>query len=447
VGQARVEEERGKGITNTRPIAAPSPSLPGKTQAMVFEVSSSGHRLGHVRLLLKALSERRLDTSIVFVLGDDFQGCLGDDLVISAQRLNSVRIVYMTPGETRRCQSHRSVSRRLNTYRVFERYLDLTSSTLGFVNYLDTILVGLAFPFLPGSDVAVAGILFRPSVHYRSLGLTDGDGASLSTQLKERLMRRLDDLIYRRALRNPRLCVALTLDPLFTEFANKHYALGKKVLTLAEPYSALRASSQSSSDGRKRFLMFGLITDRKGLLATLDALLLLSEADLDNTSLVVAGRIQKSIRSQALAKVENVRRRSPAVDIEIRDRFIPDQELEELIKACDVVLAPYRRHVGSSGVLAMAAHFRRAVISQRYGLMGALVERYRLGMTCDPERTEDLADCLKKVLHEDARNLVDPTKMAAYAASNGETLFIDSIFETLTKASCVGQRHGSGTAR
>ncbi len=54
-----------------------------------------------------------------------------------------------------------------------------------------------------------------------------------------------------------------------------------------------------------------------------------------------------------------------------------------LLKRCDVVLIPYQRHVGSSGLLIWAASAGKPVITQDFGLIGALTRAYKLGQTVD----------------------------------------------------------------
>jgi hypothetical protein len=431
-GTSGLEFERISGDFVPSVSADRRQSITNKPLAMILEVSASGHRLGYVQLLLRALAERRLNTPVVFVLGHDFRGRLDNDLVIQAQRLNDVGLVFMTPKETRRCQSRSGVIRRLSTIRAFNHYLGVTGSTLGFVNYLDTVLMGLAMRLFSRREGAVAGILFRPTVHYPSLGMQDSGGASLATRSREWVMRRLDDLVCRGALKNPRLRVMLSLDPFFPEFARDRYPEGDKVRVLAEPDLAPKGEGQRQDQGpRTRLLIYGSLTDRKGLLETLDAMLLLTDSETAKTSLTIAGRIHDDIRSRALARVETLRRLRPSLSIDIRDEYIPDEELVKLIGGCHVILAPYRRHVGSSGVLVQAALSQRPVISQRYGLMGALVERYGLGVTCDPERPEELADCVRRVLHEDPGNLADASGMAEYVSANNENPFVPAIMDTL----------------
>ena len=400
------------------------------SRTMFFEVASRGHRLDYIQRLLGAIAEREVLGSIVFVLGPDFSQALDDELLASAQRSSDVEVIYMTDREMRRCRSKGGLRRRLNTYLTFERYFKATGADLGFVNYLDTVLFGMALTPFARSKKAVAGILFRPTVHYPSLGMASLEGVSFCERSREWFSLKGHDMIYRTGLKSPRVKTILSLDPLFPEFARTQYSGGHKVQILPEPYSAETPESLDLPRGdRTTFLLFGSISRRKGLLETLDALVHLTPEEVSRVRLVVAGRLADDIRVSAADRIDRVRRVHPRLELDIRNRYIPDNELKTLVKKCDVILAPYLRHVGSSGTLVWAAHYRRPVISQRYGLMGALVKRHGLGLACDPEDSIALAECIRRGIREGPEALADPSGMAEYAAANDSGPFINTIFE------------------
>ena len=399
---------------------------------MIFEAGRGGHRLDYVHRILTELTKRRFQGSIVFVLTPDFKDHLDNELVEAAQKRNDLELIYTSEVELRRCKSRSSLLRRLNTYDVFERYLRATNADLGFVNYLDTILPVLALPLVGRSGAAVAGILFRPTVHYPDQDKMPQTGQSLGTRVRDRFSAKAEDLIYRQGLRNPRLISVLSLDPLFPDYARRRYRGGEKVKTLPEPFSTPRSQepAEQSSD-RITFVLFGTISHRKGLIETIDALMELSPQEASRVRLVVAGRIQGDLRTQAERRVQALVHHQPTIEVDLRVGFVPDDELVNLIRSSHVVLAPYRRHVGSSGILVWAAHYRRPVISQSYGLMGILVRRYRLGLVCNPADTNALANCIRRAIVEGPETLGNPSGMAEYAAANDTRSFIDALFGAL----------------
>lgn len=399
---------------------------------MFFEVTSGGHRLYYVEHLLEGFGRVRVPWSLVFTLGPDFADRLDSDLIRRAGRLNSVDVIYLTHDDLRRCQSGSLVRRGIGTYSVFDRYLTATHADVGFVNYLDTLNLGLAARG-GRSNARVSGILHRPSPHYRELGVTAIEGLPIPQRLQEWLKRSRDSVLYPLVLRNPKVKVVLTPDPLFPEYADRHYARGSKVSSLPEPYGGEDRSSRASEpDDRVNFLLFGSITVRKGVLEILDALPYLTNQEAEGTRLIIAGHVDEGLRPTLQAKLRSARQQRPEVDIVIRDYVIPEEQLVALLTSADVVLCPYRRHVGPSGVLIWAAQFDKPVISQRFGLMGALVDRYQLGLACAPEDPRDLAECFRATLRGGPEVLGSHSRMAEFAASHNPQSFFKAVTHSLS---------------
>ncbi|MGE5841430.1 MAG: glycosyltransferase, partial [Deltaproteobacteria bacterium] len=61
------------------------------------------------------------------------------------------------------------------------------------------------------------------------------------------------------------------------------------------------------------------------------------------------------------------------------DRYIPQEEVEWCFAASDAVLLPYRKHLGSSGVLVQAAMAGRPVVASNEGLVAERVRRFEMG--------------------------------------------------------------------
>src|SRR5689334_22236304 len=73
----------------------------------------------------------------------------------------------------------------------------------------------------------------------------------------------------------------------------------------------------------------------------------------------------------------------PGLWFKVEDRRLEHAELEMLVDQTDIVLAPYQRFVGSSGVLLWAAWAARPVLAQDFGLVGRLVRDHHLGAVAD----------------------------------------------------------------
>ncbi|HEV8357460.1 MAG TPA: glycosyltransferase [Gemmatimonadales bacterium] len=298
--------------------------------------------------------------------------------------------------------------------------------------------LALGFKVVPG--VTVSGLLFRPSGHYGALG---GPRSGIRERVRDVRKR----WAYDRMLRHRAMAAVFTLDPLFPGFAAAHFRAGWKVRAVPDPApvddvsaGAARGRDQVGSipEGRVCFLLFGALSERKGVLQTLEAMTRLEPAVLERIALVFAGQVDRGIRAAFCDRLRWVRATRPEAWIDVRDRFIEEDELAALVARSDVVLAPYQRFVGSSGVLVWAATARRPTITQDYGLVGALTRQYGLGYVVDTRNPEAIAEAMAKAARDPQRRLQNETAVQAFLAGRTPQAFAESIFRGLAELGHAG---------
>ena len=140
-------------------------------------------------------------------------------------------------------------------------------------------------------------------------------------------------------------------------------------------------------------LMFGAIRPYKGLDIALDAMTVVDRS-LD-VRLVVAGR---SWEDGALE--QEVRKRGLDGQVEIRDRFVPNDEAALLFGAADASLLPYRS-ASQSGVAQLSFAYGCPVIATRVGGLPAAVDDGVNGILCEPDAT-DVAAAIERMAREQA---------------------------------------------
>jgi glycosyltransferase involved in cell wall biosynthesis len=140
-------------------------------------------------------------------------------------------------------------------------------------------------------------------------------------------------------------------------------------------------------------LFFGLLRAYKGLDVLMRAL-----ADLDDARLVLAGDPLDPIEPvRALARELGVDGR-----IEWRLGFLPDAEVEALLREAAVVVLPYRR-TDASGALATAlGHGRPAVVTD-VGSLGETVREFDAGEVVPPGDPQALAAACARLLSDGER--------------------------------------------
>lgn len=344
-----------------------------------------------------------------------------------------IDLIPLTPGEQRWCTDRRLSVAALARWWTMRRYLRSSAADSGFFLSLDLLALPLALG-LGANGRKVSGILFRPSVHYRSFGGHSSNG-------RERLRDLRKDLFYRLMLRNPALSRVLSLDPFFPAHAARRYAQGHKVQALPDPaHPAVAAASCDGSSfppGRVGFLLFGYLAERKGPLVVLEALERLPPSIATRVAVVLAGRIDPAIRDRIEAGRQRLAAEHPDLWLRLDDRRLDQSELEALVLRSDVVLAPYQRFVGSSGVLLWAARSGRPVLAQEYGLVGRLTREHRLGLAVDSSDPDALATAMTRMVESGPHTFFDQSSARAFVASQtpdrfAATVLADSVVKTAT---------------
>ncbi|HEY2938722.1 MAG TPA: glycosyltransferase [Gaiellaceae bacterium] len=150
------------------------------------------------------------------------------------------------------------------------------------------------------------------------------------------------------------------------------------------PHPVFEGEELPPPEGRT-LLFFGLIRDYKGLDVLLSAL-----PDIHDARLIVAG--------DPLDPVEPV-----DLDgrVEWRLRFLPQDEVKDLMARAAAVVLPYRQ-LDSSGVLATAIGYRRPVVVTDVGSLGEIVREFGAGEVVPPGDPRALAEATTRLLEPEA---------------------------------------------
>jgi glycosyltransferase involved in cell wall biosynthesis len=305
---------------------------------------------------------------------------------------------------------------------IMRHYLKRTGADTGFFLMIDLQSLPLALGFgMAGRRIA--GILFRPSVHYGEIGPYSPSDA-------ERRRDRRKDVLYRRMLANPALDRVLSLDPFFPAYARSHYPHGGKVHALPDPAHPPVASASIAEPppaGRVGFLLFGYLAERKGPLAVLDALALLPAAVARRVAVTFAGRVDPALRESLEQRRQALASTQPDLWLRIDDRRLDSGELAALVDRSDVVLAPYQRFVGSSGVLLWAARAGRPVLAQEFGLIGRLTRDHHLGIAVDSGNPAKLAHEIGRMIEAGPATFFDRAAAARFVAAQTPERFASLV--------------------
>jgi len=159
-----------------------------------------------------------------------------------------------------------------------------------------------------------------------------------------------------------------------------HLFLGPAWLKQAEE-AALQVSYEPWA------LFFGRLERYKGLEDLLAACALLPDTLRDRTRVVVAG--PGSLRALWTGAFPP--------QVELRERFIGDEEALDLFRRCGLLVLPYR-DASQSALIAAAYFFRKPVIVTRVGALPEYVQEGRTGFLVEPGDPAGLARTLAKAL-------------------------------------------------
>lgn len=287
-----------------------------------------------------------------------------------------------------------------------------------YFSVLDDVL--LATATASNRSVKVAGLLFRGS----SLWAKQIDGPMFG------IRDRIREAIIHFSLNRKCVTRIFTLDKYFYKYF-KAKMVNNKLIYVPEPFDAPTVRVYNLAHHRRkktRFIFFGAMQKRKGILPLLEAIQLLPSEVKNTSEFRFCG--EGEMLGHLQARLPTLRQQG--VEATIVGRFLQQAELEAEIAASDVVLAPYLRHVGSSGVLLLAAAFRKPILTQQEMLIGAEVRRYRLGEAVNTADPQAIADGICR-LHAMCRAGCEGEGRAfeEFLAQHGEKKFAECIVEGL----------------
>ena len=397
---------------------------------MLFDLSIRGHHPGYIQHLVRYWCDKELPGRLHIVVSPKFMQEHSNVVSLSPScNQRNVTFMAIAPEEEAALSSRKNSINR--TFRAFQewqlfcKYADLLKATQCLIMYFDTCQLPLAFGARP--TCPFSGIYFKPTFHYDEF-------ATYVPSWKERPQRWREKLLLSRVLGHPQLKTLFCLDPFVVKHIDKPQNRVRAV-HLPDPvetHSNLQFQMEKLREKlgihseRQVFVLFGALTDRKGIYQLLEAVLTLSPTLCQKLCLLLVGesRIEASLKSR-IAEICQSR----PIQIIGRYEFIPEQDVQAYFQLADVVLAPYQRHVGMSGILMLAAAAQKPVLSSNYGLMGEIVQRYRLGLTVDSTVPDEIAKVLTRFLLESPAGLCDRTKMKHFASQNSAEEFASVIFQ------------------
>lgn len=395
---------------------------------VVLEPDTEGHPREWLRHLIGFTAGMGAGYRVWLVVAPEVYKDLASEL--ATQSTGHVRILPLTNRERKLCTHRWLVVSGFARWWTMRRYLRLVGAEAGHFLSIDHVSLPLALGFRAAGS-RLGGILFRPSVHYPALG-------SRRTRWPEWLRDARKAVLYQLMLLNDAVHVVLTLDPYFPGYAAHRYVHGDKVRAVPDP--AHPSVNGTADEGRLAamapvdrmvFLLFGYLTERKGVLALLQALRVLPADAAAKVAVVLAGKVEPAIRADVQDLQRSIEADQPNLWLHIEDRRVSSGELDALVRRSDVVLAPYQRFVGSSGVLLWAARLGKPILTQDFGLLGRLVTDHQLGLAADCCNPVALAAAIRRFVQNGAPAFINQPTAHDFVHARTPHRFAEMVFESL----------------
>lgn len=400
---------------------------------LIFEIETAGHQPDYIRFLISYLTEQNLALKLtVLVSSNLFERLRATEDISQRIEQGEIEFIALTERETAQCMHRILWIRSLYRWFVALKYCERCNANHIHFLHIDHIQFPLALNLPVPKGITISGILFRPLIHYSRL-------LNISLGLREKIGSARKKILYRFMLAHPAVGMIFSLDEYFASYARENIPHGHKVRYLPDP-SMLPANSGQAAlrcglvdlipSERKSFLLFGSLDRRKGIFQTLKAFSMLEDWVIKHTSFIFAGKLRDEARQEFRTELQNYLKSHPGAAVHLEDRFLSDSEIVALLKRCDVVLMPYQRHIGSSGLLIWAASVKKPVITQDFGLMGVLTRKYQLGQAIDTTRPSEIARAIKIFVDGDKQQrIIDSEKMATFVSRRSPEKFSRKFFD------------------
>lgn len=346
---------------------------------IVFTIKESGHNLEYIHNIYEECLKMP-DIDFVFVVPEKIKPYLKN---FSWENSQNIIFDFIAVEDQERCLSHNILMNAFYTASYLKKKVKEHGAIEVFV-----ITIMALMPF--------SGILIPARISGIVYGIYLYNWKRMSL-----LSKFLSIAKYKYLSNNKRYKRILILnDQVSTQYLNKKYHT-QKFQFLPDPYVKIEANDELNFRETYNippqsvvFLHFGAIERRKGTLYIVSSIAELPHDIKDHCFFVFAGRIKDDIKTEFYEKVQRLNHKN----ILIIDDFCSYDTIVAMCKSSNAILMPYLEVDKSSGLLGYASQFSVPVIGSKDGLIGKLIRRYKLGVTCDPTSVDDLIINYKKVI-------------------------------------------------
>ncbi len=235
----------------------------------------------------------------------------------------------------------------------------------------------------------VSGIQLRP--HFRINKRTQSLKENLKFKLwrfKKSLMLRL--FVYNKSVKN----IFLLNDQTAVNAFNKQYRnvfryLPDPIFDYPIGTNLNIRESFGITPNQKILLIFGAIEERKNIPNLLKAAERIST--IENLFFLIVGAKLANYHVPLQELIKESEAANPSLKIHWEKRFVNNAEMKAFFQQSDSVWVAYKDFFTSSGIVGLAAKYKKPMIGSSYGVVGEIIQQNKFGATVEPTNLEEIA--------------------------------------------------------
>jgi glycosyltransferase involved in cell wall biosynthesis len=352
---------------------------------LIIEPAYTGHHFAlYLRLIIKATEG---NFNLYLITTNNATNHPSYKIVETESKVNLKVFFIDELKESNKINSYSLLIRQIKLLSLFRKAVKniITNVQIDhiYINNLDHCDKILPFFRNPFFGISYSGLLMSPKFHRFKCGI---GSKSRSDIIYKILFKKLAQQNYIKNI--------FVIDELFYNYINTIHLSKNKIKFLYEPTNDI---SQNIGKEKSRIslkinldkfciLIFGGITKRKGVIELINAI---HSSKLENCCILIAGNIDNEIMEFLNSRI--------SIDLIVNDKlkifpgFKSEVEQDMFFESSDIVWVGY---VGgfsaSSGVFYQSGQYQKPVLSNNYGLLSYLVNKYNNGILCDVNNFDEI---------------------------------------------------------
>lgn len=316
-----------------------------------------------------------------------------DSLMKECPHLN---IVYLNTPQLKLHSNLSLICYQIKLYFLIKKQFRKLSKNLFFdyifINSIDHFEKALAIFGDPFQKVPFSGIYVNPKFHMKEVGF-----------IKVGRFNFLSKILFFKLLTIKNLDIIFTNDIYFVDYIkNKYSKLLKKITFLFEPREFVRAPFYNQAKKKLNLplkcfnvLVYGSLKKTKGIHNLLN---IFNDKKIAKKVVVtLAGKQDNFVKK--LLSLNKYKKLILQKKIYIYDNFLNDYDESLIFNSADIVWVGYERNFPYvSGVLFQAAIKKKPILASKYGIIGAMCRKYKLGYSLDCENVKEVIKYLNSIM-------------------------------------------------